>query len=140
MAHIWEHGALELQNMAGSDVSFGKTRSAGPPGHYNMVFQYQQKDVGLEAARISRQLLLSLLPQELQAEFEGEIEEEFDFEEERDALSGAVRTRPLPTADPGHHHQQDAAHRSRDFLRQGGYPQPAARPRFAGAAAAACTL
>jgi cyanophycin synthetase len=86
MAHIWEHGALELQNMAGSDVSFGKTRSAGPPGHYNMVFQYQQKDVGLEAARISRQLLLSLLPQELQAEFEGEIEEEFDFEEERDAF------------------------------------------------------
>ena len=27
MAHIWEHTAIELQNMAGSDVSFGKTRS-----------------------------------------------------------------------------------------------------------------
>ena len=84
MAHIWEHAALEMQNMAGSDVSFGKTRSFGPAGHYNMVYEYHQKDVGLEAARISRQLLLSLLPDSLKNEFEDEIEKEFDFEEERD--------------------------------------------------------
>ena len=49
IAHIWEHAAIELQNMAGSDVSFGKTRSIGPPGQYNMVFEYKQKEVGLEA-------------------------------------------------------------------------------------------
>ncbi len=84
MAHIWEHAAIELQNMAGSDITFGKTRGAGPPGHYNMVFQYQQKDVGLEASRISRQLLLSLLPEQLGAEMESEIEADFDFAEERD--------------------------------------------------------
>jgi cyanophycin synthetase len=84
MAHIWEHAAIELQNMAGSDISFGKTRSIGPPGHYNMVFQYKQKEVGLEAARISRQLLLNLLPGHLKDEFTGEIEKGFDFEEERD--------------------------------------------------------
>ncbi len=84
MAHIWEHAAIELQNMAGSGVSFGKTRSMGPPGHYNMVFQYKQKEVGLEAARISRQLLLNLLPDNLKDEFAGEIEKGFDFEEERD--------------------------------------------------------
>jgi cyanophycin synthetase len=86
MAHIWEHAAIEMQNMAGSDVSFGKTRSAGPAGHYNMVFQYMQKDVGLEAARISRQLLLSLLPGQLQDELRTEIEEGFDFAVERDAF------------------------------------------------------
>ena len=62
MAHIWEHAAIELQHMAGSDVSFGKTRGMGPPGHYNMVFAYKQREVCLEAARIARQLLLSLLP------------------------------------------------------------------------------
>ena len=84
MAHIWEHAAIELQNMAGSGVSFGKTRSMGPPGHYNMVFQYKQKEVGLEAARISRQLLLNILPGHLKDEFSGEIEKGFDFEEERD--------------------------------------------------------
>ena len=84
MAHIWEHATLELQNMAGSDVSFGRTRSLGPEGHYNMVFQYQQRDVGLEASRIARQLLLSLLPAELGDGFSDQIEAEFDFEEERD--------------------------------------------------------
>ena len=69
MAHIWEHAAIELQNMAGSDVSFGKTRGIGPCGQYNMVFEYKQKEVGLEAARIARQLLLNLLPDELKERF-----------------------------------------------------------------------
>jgi cyanophycin synthetase len=86
IAHIWEHAAIELQNMAGSDVSFGKTRSIGPPGQYNMVFEYKQKEVGLEAGRIARQLLLKLLPEQLKGEFEREIESDFDFEEERDGF------------------------------------------------------
>ncbi len=84
LGHIWEHAALELQNMAGSDVSFGRTRGLGPRGQYNMVFQYKQRDVGLEASRLSRQLLLSLLPDDLKAGVAEEIEEDFDFEEERD--------------------------------------------------------
>jgi len=86
MAHIWEHAAIEMQNMAGSNVSFGKTRSMGTPGQYNMVYEYMQKDVGLEAARISRQLLLSLLPPELKKELREEIEPDFDFAVERDAF------------------------------------------------------
>ena len=86
MAHIWEHAAIELQNMAGSDVSFGKTRSAGPPGVYNMVFEYQQKEVGLEASRIARLLLLSLLPDELKEQLgDGQLAD-FDFAEERDGF------------------------------------------------------
>ncbi len=84
MAHTWEHATLELQNMAGSLVTFGRTRSIGPTGQYNMVFQYHQKDVGLEAARIARQLLLSLLPAELKASFGQEIDSKFEFVEERD--------------------------------------------------------
>jgi cyanophycin synthetase len=84
MAHIWEHAAIELQNMAGSSVSFGKTRSAGAPGVYNMVFEYKQRDVGLEAARIALQLLLSLLPASLRKELSDAIESEFEFEQARD--------------------------------------------------------
>ncbi|MGH8033866.1 MAG: cyanophycin synthetase, partial [Lysobacterales bacterium] len=84
MGHIWEHAALELQNMAGSDVSFGRTRGMGPRGQYNMVFQYKQRDVGLEAARISRQLLLSLLPQQLKEQLGEELEAGFEFESQRD--------------------------------------------------------
>ena len=84
IAHIWEHAAIEMQNMAGSDVSFGRTRGMGPTGHYNMVFQYKQRDVGLEAARIARQLLLSLLPDTLKEELSAEIDGDFDFDEEHD--------------------------------------------------------
>lgn len=84
MAHIWEHASLELQNEAGSDVTFGRTRGSGEPGMYNMVFQYKQRDVGLEAARLALQLLLSLLPGELKQELKSEIDEHFNFEEERE--------------------------------------------------------
>jgi cyanophycin synthetase len=84
MAHIWEHAALELQNEAGSDVSFGRTRGSGEVGQYNMVFQYKQRDVGLEAARIAHQLLLNLLPENLKQDLASEIDEDFNFEEERD--------------------------------------------------------
>ena len=31
LGHVLEHVAIELQNMAGEEVTFGKTRSAGPP-------------------------------------------------------------------------------------------------------------
>ena len=86
MAHTWEHATLELQNMAGSNVTFGRTRSMDLPGQYNMVFQYHQRDVGLEAARIARQLLLILLPQDLQGSFEDEMDADFDFEDERDSF------------------------------------------------------
>ncbi len=84
MGHIWEHASLELQNEAGSDVSFGRTRSAGKPGVYNMVFQYKQREVGLEAARIALQLLLSLLPDGLRQEVLAETDERFDYEQERE--------------------------------------------------------
>ena len=86
MAHIWEHVVLELQNLAGSDVTFGKTRGAGEPGVYNMVFQYRQRDVGLEAASIARQFLLNLLPDEPRGQLAEFIDQDFDFEEERDSF------------------------------------------------------
>jgi cyanophycin synthetase len=84
MGHILEHATLELQNMAGSDVTFGKTRSIeGQEGCYNMVFQYKQRDVGLEAVRIARQLLYSLMPSELQSQLQDVIDGDFDFEDEK---------------------------------------------------------
>ena len=89
MGHIMEHVALELQNMAGSEVTFGRTRSTGEDGHYNMVFQYHQRDVGLEASRLALSLLLNLLPETLQVQLadEGiEIEEDFDWDAEMEAF------------------------------------------------------
>ena len=72
LGHVFEHVILEIQCMAGMEVTFGRTRSLEQPGTYNMVFQYKQRDVGLEASRIGRELLLSLLPESLQAELKAD--------------------------------------------------------------------
>jgi cyanophycin synthetase len=65
LGHVLEHCAIEMQNVAGAHVTFGKTRAAGEPGHYYVVFQYEQAEVGLEAGRLALALLHSLLPDPL---------------------------------------------------------------------------
>jgi cyanophycin synthetase len=82
IGHIWEHVTLEMQELAGNDVTFGKTRSTGKAGEYNMVFEYKQKDVGLRACLLARDLLVSLMPKELQDKIGLKLEG-FNFEEER---------------------------------------------------------
>jgi cyanophycin synthetase len=51
--HIAEHIALEFQNLAGTEVRHGKTRSAGVRGHYNCIYEYREEAVGLEAGRMA---------------------------------------------------------------------------------------
>jgi len=86
LGHVMEHVAIELQVVAGSDVTFGKTRSTGAPGQYNMIFEYKQREVGLEAGRLARDLLLHLLPAALKEQLADEVDPEFNFIEERDAF------------------------------------------------------
>lgn len=86
MGHIMEHVALELQSIAGSEVTFGRTRSTGNPGEYNMVFQYMQRDVGLKASELALRLLLCLLPDSLKKQLDTPPSADFNFEEERDAF------------------------------------------------------
>ena len=82
LGHVLEHCALEIQGVAGTDVSFGRTRSTGEPGHYNMVYQYRQRDVGLAAGELAIRLLMHLLPQELKDQADYEFDPEFDWEDE----------------------------------------------------------
>ncbi|HIA57130.1 MAG TPA: cyanophycin synthetase [Candidatus Lambdaproteobacteria bacterium] len=86
MGHIMEHVAIELQCIAGSDVTFGRTRSTGTNAEYNMVYQYMQKDVGLKAGELALTLLLNLLPEYLRKQLETVPSVDFNFEEERDAF------------------------------------------------------
>jgi cyanophycin synthetase len=65
LGHVLEHVAIELQNVAGAKVTFGKTRDAGSKGTYEVVYQYEQAEVGVEAGRLAHLLLLSLLPEAL---------------------------------------------------------------------------
>ena len=69
LGHVLEHVAIELQNIAGEDVTFGKTRSTDDrPGVYDVVFEYEQAEVGNEAADLALSLLHSLLPHALRPE------------------------------------------------------------------------
>ena len=61
MGHVLEHVALEIQNLAGADVARGKTRSTRDRGVYNVVFQYDQEDVGLAAGQMALRLLNHLI-------------------------------------------------------------------------------
>ncbi|MEH6709813.1 MAG: cyanophycin synthetase [Paraglaciecola polaris] len=82
IGHIWEHVALELQELAGADVTFGRTRSSGKVGCYDVVYQYHQRDVGLEAGKLGMLLLIHLMPKEIQAQLEPKVADDFDFSTE----------------------------------------------------------
>jgi cyanophycin synthetase len=64
LGHVLEHVAIELQNMAGEEVSFGKTRSVdGRPGVYTVVYEFAQRDEGVAAGELALHLLCALLPE-----------------------------------------------------------------------------
>src|SRR5262249_26882470 len=57
MGHVLEHVALELQNLTGAEVARGKTRGTNERGIYNVVYAYEQEDVGLAAGKLGVRLL-----------------------------------------------------------------------------------
>ncbi|MDQ3510477.1 MAG: cyanophycin synthetase [Pseudomonadota bacterium] len=69
LGHVLEHVAIELQNVAGEDVTFGRTRSISDerPGVYSVVYEYAQKEEGIAAGELALKLLNSLLPVELRS-------------------------------------------------------------------------
>ena len=97
IGHVVEHVALELQTLAGSAVTRGKTRSVkGRPGVYNVLFSYRYEAVGLAAGYAALRLVDSLLPPELQG-LEG-VEgagTPFDLDREVAALKALVRKHAL---------------------------------------------
>jgi cyanophycin synthetase len=93
LGHVCEHTAIELQNVAGASVTFGKTRGTGDPGIYDMVYEYEEREVGLEAGSLALDLLHNLLPENLRPEeFKAEP---FDFAEARDAFIRFAQRRAL---------------------------------------------
>ncbi len=82
LGHVLEHVAIEIQNVTGEDVTFGKTRGSGQPGHYHVVYEYEAEEVGLEAGRLALTLIHSLLPAALRPA--GAVPSDWKWEEKRD--------------------------------------------------------
>jgi len=92
LGHVLEHVAIELQNVAGVKVTFGKTRETSRSGVYDVVFEYEQEDVGLEAADVALDLLHHLLPRELRP---SSADDAFDLAARRDAFIRYAQRRAL---------------------------------------------
>ena len=93
LGHVLEHTAIELQNIAGVKVTFGKTRETSRSGVYDVVFEYEQEDVGIEAADVALDLLHSLLPRELRPP--GRLDDAFDLAARRDGFIRYAQRRAL---------------------------------------------
>lgn len=92
LGHVFEHLVLEIQDLAGHHVSFGKTRAAKQPKHYNVVFEIQEENVGLEASRLALKLIHSLLPEGVRSR---RADPDFDWARERDAFIRYTQKREL---------------------------------------------
>jgi cyanophycin synthetase len=61
MGHIIEHVALELQEMVGMHVGFGRTRETATPGVYQVVIEYVDEQAGRYAARAAVRICQSIV-------------------------------------------------------------------------------
>ncbi len=61
MGHIIEHVALELQQLAGMRVGFGRTRETATPGVYQVVIEYWDEQAGRYAARAAVRVCQSII-------------------------------------------------------------------------------
>ena len=93
LGHVLEHVAIELQNVAGEDVTFGKTRSVDKPGVYSVVYEYVQKEEGVAAGELALRLLSSLLPVELHVR--GSVPEGWEWPAARDEFIRYAQRRAL---------------------------------------------
>src|SRR3984957_5827821 len=93
LGHVLEHVAIELQNIAGEEVTFGKTRSSGAPGVYTVVYEYAQRDEGIAAGDLGLRLLCSLLPAAIRPE--GSVPADWNWQEARDEFIRFAQRRAL---------------------------------------------
>ncbi len=93
LGHVLEHVAIELQNIAGEDVTFGKTRSISDdrPGVYSVVYEYAQREEGIAAGELALKLLDSLLPATLRTA----TRDGWNWEDERDGFIRYAQRRAL---------------------------------------------
>lgn len=92
LGHVLEHVAIELQGMAGTVVTYGKTRQYDlPKGQYYVIYEFEEESVGLQAADIGLSLIRHLLPPDRTAHDRSP----FDFQAEVDNLARLADRRAL---------------------------------------------
>jgi len=72
--HVAEHVALELQRETGQHIPRGKTRGAGKPGQYNVIYGYGEERVGLAAGQLAVRLVNHMVEEEKGFDFAAQLE------------------------------------------------------------------
>lgn len=99
LGHVVEHLAIELQCLAGTWVTQGKTRAAGAPGRYYVVYEYRDEDLGNQAGHLAIGIIRFLLPVHLQAGMTEEERGAFDYTRELSRLVEDYRSRTGPSTE-----------------------------------------
>ncbi|HEY1951669.1 MAG TPA: cyanophycin synthetase [Gemmatimonadaceae bacterium] len=64
LPHILEHVALELQSLAGCDVSFGRVVPSGDPDTWWVIVAYEEEEVGLQSMRDAVRIIRACIAEE----------------------------------------------------------------------------
>ncbi|HEX2913000.1 MAG TPA: cyanophycin synthetase [Chloroflexia bacterium] len=101
LGHISEHITLELQNMLGFPVAFGRARGTGEPGVYNVVIAYREEEPAWAAFETALRLTLAAMhdePFDIEAEMERlhAIADEFRLGPSTAAIVAAAKARKIP--------------------------------------------
>lgn len=60
VAHVTEHLILEMQSMAGYELTYGRTRIQVEPSIYSVIFQYEDEGCAMECARAAVEIIGAL--------------------------------------------------------------------------------
>jgi cyanophycin synthetase len=60
-AHVLEHVSIELENLAGTPVGFGKARETSTPGIYKVAIRYKDETVGRACLQAGFELLTAAI-------------------------------------------------------------------------------
>ena len=74
LGHVAEHVAIELERESGGSTTRGKTRKAGAAGQYNVIYGYNEEQVGIAAGKLAVRLVNHLVQANPTFDFIAELE------------------------------------------------------------------
>lgn len=101
LAHICEHITIELQDMLGFDVAFGRARGTGERGVYDVLIAYKEEMPARAAFDTALRLVLAAFNNDafdIKAELEAlqDIADEYRLGPSTNAIVSAARKRDIP--------------------------------------------
>lgn len=101
LPHIAEHICIELQNLMGFKVSFGKARGTGEDGVYNVIVAYKEEEPAREAFISAVRIVLAAMKNEFigiasEVERLHGLADEYRYGPSAEAIVAAARRRSIP--------------------------------------------